>query len=103
MEVNILGVKYKIIEVPGNDTFDGLCDTSIKQIKIVEYAPSDEPHVKGDLKYVRQKTIRHEIVHAFLYESGFDSNVPDSDEMLVDWIAIQAPKLFEAFAEAEAL
>ena len=103
MEVNILGVKYKIIEVPDNDTFDGLCDTSIKQIKIVEYTPGYEPHVKGDLKYVRQKTIRHEIAHAFLYESGFDSNVPNSDEMLVDWIAIQAPKLFEAFTEAEAL
>ena len=53
----------------------------------------------------RKKTLRHEIMHAFLNESGlsdssnrFDSAWAKNEEM-VDWFAIQSPKIFKVFVE----
>ena len=54
-------------------------------------------------------TLRHEITHAFLNESGLqnDTSVPGSgwatNEEMVDWIAIQFPKMKKAFEEADCL
>lgn len=53
----------------------------------------------------RKKTLRHEIMHAFLNESGLsdDSNRFDGawakNEEMVDWFAIQSPKIFKVFVE----
>ena len=48
--------------------------------------------------------LRHEIVHAFLYESGLDvSSEWARNEEIVDWIALQTPKLQKAFEEAGCL
>lgn len=49
-------------------------------------------------------TLRHEIVHAFLNESGLtsSSNGVDSwarNEEMVDWIAIQYPKISKVFRQ----
>lgn len=55
-----------------------------------------------------KKTLRHEIVHAFLTESGLQHNSKiagnwaDNEEM-VDWIAIQGPKIMDAWKKAGAL
>ena len=74
MEVYILGTKYTIVDIPDNDEYDGICDTSIKQIKIAEFKDDGSWRSKGNLDYARKKTLRHEIVHAFLYESGMDTD-----------------------------
>ena len=48
--------------------------------------------------------LRHEIVHAYLYESGLRENSEkqyawaDNEEM-VDWFAIQGPKIFKTYKE----
>ena len=52
--------------------------------------------------------MRHEITHAFLNESGLDANASDTDcwaknEEMVDWFAIQSPKIYKAFNEVGAL
>ena len=52
--------------------------------------------------------IRHEIIHAFLFESGLAQNTNDVEswamnEEMVDWLAIQFPKLLKAFKEAECI
>lgn len=52
--------------------------------------------------------MRHEIIHAFLAESGLQANYEHyrqfgHDETLVDWMAIQFPKIYKAFREADAL
>ena len=48
--------------------------------------------------------MRHEIIHAFLCESGLAENSDwATNEELVDWIAIQAPKLIKAWKDADAL
>ena len=109
--VHILGVPYKILIIEEGDwryskDADGWCDNSTKELLVYDYKQSIDS--KGDLRAYQRKVIRHEIVHAFLYESGLAENSSGvsswaKNEEMVDWIAIQAPKLFEAFAEAGVL
>lgn len=108
--VNILGTEYKIIfDVPDEEMpedADGCMDQSIQTIKIAEFE-SDRNTIQ-DMDSYRKKVIRHEIVHAFLYESGMWNNSGSTncwgmDETITDWIAIQSPKLFQAFKEADCL
>ena len=54
------------------------------------------------MKKLRFKEImRHELVHAFLSESGLDNY--SSDEVLVQWMAAQLPKMFETMKECECI
>lgn len=112
MRINILGSKWKIKEKtdeedPILETADGYCDHSIKTIVLREMHP-DKDSLK-DLGAYRKKVLRHEIVHAFLHESGLAENAhtPYSswakNEEMVDWIALQGPKLHKAWKDANAL
>ena len=52
--------------------------------------------------------IRHEIIHAFLVESGLDNNWKHAeeyghDETMIDWMAMQHTKLQKAFEEVGAV
>ena len=109
MIVNVLGTKWKIEHrSPGQDEllYDryGYCDYTVKLIVIRTGQPEDELE---DYSYVRKSATRHELIHAFMYESGLNDNVvhPEAgvDETMVDWIAIQFPKLMEAFKKADCL
>lgn len=109
--VNILGTPYKILIIEEEDykydrEADGWCDPSVKEILIFNYKQSAES--VRDLVDYQRKVLRHEIIHAFLYESGLWQNSYGSkcwakNEEMVDWIAIQEPKLHEAFKEAGAI
>ena len=51
-----------------------------------------------------RRVVRHEIVHAFLMESGLDANANAvenwaTNEEMVDWFAIQSPKIFKVYKE----
>ena len=105
MIINILGTDYEIIMdvSENNDTrlkmADAYCDFTTKQIKVSPIEPDENTFNK--LEVYKQKVIRHEIVHAFMYESGLDNNSEwGRDETLIDWIAIQLPKLMKAAVEA---
>jgi hypothetical protein len=50
--------------------------------------------------WYQNKILCHEIVHAFLYESGLQESVDWDEELLVDWIACQGEKIFDAWKEA---
>lgn len=72
-EVHILGTRYSIRIIDEDDyrydrEADGWCDPSVKEILIFNYKQSAES-VKDLIAY-QKKVLRHEIVHAFLYESG---------------------------------
>lgn len=108
MKVKILGTEYEIIknasveEYPKLKKFDGYTDQSIKQIVIPEFVKDDMS--EEDLEYYTKKVIRHEIVHAFMYESGLDSNCEYArNEELIDWIAIQFEKMLGVFIEVGAI
>lgn len=102
IKINVLGVEYtahlEVLEEdePRLSSYDGFTDTSTKDIYVAKFE-YDNRSVKDLKKYSRQ-ILRHEIVHAFLFESGLDSNSDWArNEEIVDWIAIQFPKLESVF------
>jgi hypothetical protein len=111
---NILGIEYKIEfgtykEYGCLETADGYTDTSIHTI-VVDDMTEAENKVDGkkDLQSYQKNVLRHEIVHAFLEESGLtvNSNKCESwatNEEMIDWFAIQSPKIFKVFQELEVL
>lgn len=110
MIVDILGRPYTITvtndgEQPRLADFDGLCDETTAEIFAENYAKyAGDPKSKADLTVQMKKVIRHEIVHAFLFESGLAENsLWAQNEEIVDWIAIQGPKIIKAWQEAGAL
>lgn len=100
MKVDVLGTKYKVIKHNKNnpiriDGCDGYCDYTVKEIHIAEM----EDYEWADIKNHANKVIRHELVHAFLYESGLDIESWARNEELVDWMAIQIPKVANKYNE----
>lgn len=92
--INILGTEYS--------NADGLCKEYDKQIKIRNVGSmlcDDDPIDTKKRRF--NEVLRHEIIHAFFSEAGL--NDYSSNEQLVDWLAIQSPKLFRAFKETDCL
>ena len=114
MTVNILGTKYKIIsksydEEPAFERRDiaGFCDGYEKEIIICKAntVPAFKDEDPKCLILYEAGLLRHEIVHAFLFESGLSQNSVDTDawatnEEMVDWIARQGVKIYNAWQEA---
>lgn len=91
MTISILGTKYKIIfeDFGNHSTRDAYCDPVNKEIHISnQYGEEYTKH-----------SIRHEITHAFFFESGLEKYFNDED--IVSYIALQFDKIQKAFAEAE--
>lgn len=108
--VQILGTLYAVrFDVPEEkmpEGADGCMDQSTHMIKIAKIEASRES--LQNLDSYKEKVLRHEIVHAFLYESGLWNNSGDirswgQSEEIADWIAIQSPKIFRAFKDVDAL
>lgn len=109
MTVNVLGTEYTIkklnkVEDSYLEDCDGYCDTSTKTIVIDTFHNYEgQSGALGNFNEYEKKVIRHELVHAFLFESGLSVNSWAKDEEIVDWIAIQFPKLQNIFAECNAI
>lgn len=110
--INILGTKYNLVFVPEDNErlkklgADGYADTTTKELCVAYFEPDDRS--MADLDTYQRKVIRHEIIHAFFYESGLWNNSHDitswaCDEEMVDWFAIQHSKIHKAFEDAGAL
>jgi hypothetical protein len=113
-KVTVLGVEYTIIYSHDTDKYpilqdhDGYVDYHTHTIFVMDRFECGATDTNWVIVYANQ-IVRHELVHAFLYESGLHSNAtvcdrswPNNEEM-IDWIAIQAPKLFVAFTEIDVL
>lgn len=110
MNVNVLGTVYSVTvsndsKEPRLNDCDGFCDETTKEIFADDYQSyADDLSAKRNIKLQTKKVIRHEIVHAFLFESGLAENSTwAQNEELVDWIAMQGPKIIKAWQEADAL
>ena len=106
MTVDVLGTVYSIEQsnqiVDDNlNNMDGYCDHSIKKIVIDTF--NNSPGSMQNLDEYRKQVIRHELIHAFLFESGLDGNSWAKEEEIVDWIACQFPKLMKTFEDADAI
>ena len=108
MIVNILGTDYEVIwqkkeENPKLEDKWAYTEPYSKKIiidaNIAEQSSNDDAERK-DL--FAQKVLRHEIIHAFFTESGLIDNCDYAvNEELVDWIAIQFPKILKAIEQVE--
>ena len=108
-KVNILGSEWTIKEQSESENeklkgCDGYMDWTIREIIV-------EREMQGNLadmeKHIR-KVLRHEIVHAFLTESGLyecsgEAESWATSEAMVDWFARQGQKIYKAWQEAGAL
>ena len=111
MTVNVLGTEYTVTVCPrGNDVklddMDGYTDWTTHRIVVCDVEP-DKDSV-GDMESYKKKVMRHEIVHAFFMESGLQENSGSTDcygmdETICDWIAIQGPKICEAWRSVGAV
>lgn len=109
-KVNVLGSEWSVMfgtekEYPNLSEMDGYADFSTHQIVIDTMEKADgQIGSKGDMTAYKKQVVRHEIIHAFLYESGLEACSITSDnwavnEEMVDWFAIQSPKIFKVFNE----
>ena len=100
-KINVLGTEYRIeFKELGDSEIDGYCDYSSKHIVI----RSDNYNKIEDFNWLQNKQLRHEIIHAFMAESGLQANWEHQaqfghEETAVDWFAIQSPKIFAVFME----
>ena len=112
MKIDILGTEYRIeTHKVSEDSYmekkglAGYCEEENKLIVVADM--SEEKYFVGmDEKAqetYRKKTLRHEIMHAFLNQIGLSDSSNRFDgawakyEEMVDWLAIQAPKIYKTF------
>jgi hypothetical protein len=118
MTINILGTDYEVIKRKFDDDpdfhkneIDGYCDAVLHQIVYCDMTTypqwQDESQERCTLQ--EKAILRHEIVHAFFNESGLQSSTLivespwSQNEEMVDWFALQGPKVYEAWKNADAL
>lgn len=119
MKVSILGVDYLVTHLDYKDDpyfkkhdTVGYCDFYNKTIVICKTAthPACDDHNDQIATSKMQKEIlRHEIIHAFLYESGMNesSHICGAawarNEEMIDFFAIQGPKIMKVWTDAGCL
>nr|DAM62226.1 MAG TPA: hypothetical protein [Caudoviricetes sp.] len=111
-KVNILGTEYTIeTHKVSKDSYleeNSLAGYCGEESKLIVIADMSEKKYFSDMdekeqEEYRKRTLRHEIMHAFLNESGLSSSSNRYDgawaknEEMVDWFAIQSPKIFELY------
>ena len=102
IEVDILGSKYSIVKSDKTkdaalESLSGYCDPTVNKIVIDTFKP--DTFSKEDLEKYENEVIRHELIHAFLTESGLSDSSWAANEEIVDWFAIQSPKILKVFEE----
>lgn len=103
-KVDILGQPYDIYETseegnPKMEDANAYVELYSKKIILNDDLMKNEDGRKVErLDLFKQKVIRHELIHAFLHEAGMSKYVYDED--LVDWLAFQIPKIYEASTQA---
>lgn len=114
--VNILGTEYTIKRKSYGDEpnfknkgIDGWCNFYSKEIVYCDLYthPNHTNESSTDIENAIKLTIRHEILHAFFNESGLSwssqeiSGPWSANEEMIDWFAIQSPKIFKTYKELE--
>lgn len=110
MRIHVLGTEYEVRfktkeEHPLLKEFDGFCDKTTKNITVREVSQEGHPDDFENFEKHQKQVLRHEIIRAFLIESGLDQNSSmfegpwATNEEMIDWFAIQSPKVFKVFEE----
>ncbi len=107
-QIDVLGTTYTIEHLSESEDKEleglgGYCERHEKRIVIC----SDKREEMSEVSFTncQKQYLRHEIIHAFFIESGLQENFANHQfgisETIVDWFAIQGPKIFKVFAELE--
>ena len=111
-KVSVLGTEYSLyLDVSPEDDplledMNGYCDKTVKRIVVADRAKDSD---LADWMDYRKTVMRHELIHAFLFESGLGCDSvwhvegQEHPEQTVDWIARQFPKILKAFQTVGAL
>lgn len=110
IKVNVLGTEYTV-EYRGKDedkmlgtSCDGYCDHTAQLIVVCS---ADEDWDLADTTMYQKQVLRHELIHAFMFESGLGGSWEHKqfgqEETTVDWMARLFPKMLAAFQQANAL
>ena len=105
-KVDILGTTYTIkTDTEKNNPMligaNGYIERYTKEIIIELTNEGKNYDTSKNVGENNDRTLRHEIIHAFLYESGLLNYC--ENETLVDWIAIQMPKMVKAMTQTKCL
>lgn len=107
MKVKILGVPYTVEikdreEDPRLATRDGYIDKHAKSIVVAKFVLDED--TTDNIESYADQVARHEIIHAYLYESGLDcESLWAINEEMIDWISIQLPKMIKTMEKIECL
>ena len=111
-KVSVLGTEYSLyLDVSPEDDplledVNGYCDKTVKRIVVADRSNDSD---LADWMDYRRSVMRHELIHAFLFESGLGCDSvwhvggQEHPEQTVDWIARQFPKILKAFQTVGAL
>jgi len=113
-KIDVLGTEYNIVISKDREKYpvlyEAIGETCFANRQILVNDLIEEQYEARDSeensKMVMSRVTRHEIIHAFLYESGLNSNSFDQwarNEEMVDYFAIQMPKMYKAFKELDIL
>lgn len=116
--INVLGTIYTVERKAYTECMEfekygwgGYCDEAIKSIVIgkMDTYPDMENEDKKVYENIEKQNLRHEIIHAFFNESGLSASSSQfcgawaKNEEMVDWFAIQSPKMFKLFKQLKLL
>lgn len=112
-EIEILGETWTIHfrdEDPCFEKSRGYTNCATREIVVENVRDTDDP-LDFDMQSQcidQKRVLRHEILHAFLMESGLDENSNSCDgwalnEEMVDWFARQSPKIFKVYNKLKIL
>ena len=96
-KIDVLGTEYStLITWDRTDPMlvnnDGYCDLFDKRIVVADIDDGSIDMTKNPREGTKKIT-RHEIIHAFLFESGLNNYC--QDEILVEYLAIQIKKIMD--------
>lgn len=106
IKINVLGTEYDVEFLDERDetmkalNADGYTDFSIKSIKVLKNKEEDDATKQKDRIKYQNRVLRHELIHAFLFESGIDDGMQFHNEECVDFFAMQYEKLAKIFEYA---
>lgn len=116
--VDVLGVEYKIrLRIYEDEPafkkrcILAYCDDIAKEICVCDMmsCPDTMNETMEWCIAFEKESLRHELVHAFLNESGLKASAMEyegawcKNEEMVDWMAVQFPKMAKAFKELDLL
>lgn len=114
-KADVLGSEYTLRFIPEDkdpqlDNSNAYCDSCGSTIviddlsKLKDLCP--DAFISKDMVNRLKVTIRHELIHAFMHESGITtcSHLPWAhDETLVEWLAVQLPKMAKTMQDLKVL